>query len=331
MAITVNSKGVAHARSLISAGKINEGAWSFSGADGNALLGDDDWAEYGKWFLAVDSDADAETKDHYKYPFGKGGEIYRRGVIAAKSRAAQQNLTAVSDAADSLLEAIDKKLGKEEDSFQDIERRFRPFAGSMRAAGGDDGAMIIEGYPIVYEQYAPLWGFREIIRKGAATEALKRSDELVLWDHETSQPMARRSAGTLEAKEDDNGVFIRADVSKTVWGRDGYEAIAAEVINRMSFAFDTKKDNWFWEEIAGVKIETREILSFETLYDYSPVSYPAYKETVVMARCKDLALRHRPEPGAPGDGSRALRMKMLQLQGISNDLDPYSYLNERRT
>jgi len=329
MAITVNSKGLAHARSLIAAGKINEGSWSFSGADGNSLLGDDNWGEYGKWFLAVDSDADAETKDHYKYPFGKGGEIYRRGVIAAKSRAAQQSLTAVADAADSLLEAIDKKLGKEEDSLQDAERRFRPFAGEMRAIE-EEGAMIIEGYPIIYEQYAPLWGFREIIRAGAATEALKRSDELVLWDHESSQPMARRSAGTLEVKEDEKGVFIRADVSKTVWGRDGYEAIAAEVINRMSFAFDTEKDNWFFEEIEGVKIETREILSFGTLYDYSPVSYPAYKETVVMARCKDLALRYRPEPGAPGDGDRAL-LEVLRLDRESLELDPYPNFDEGRS
>ncbi len=334
MAITVNRKGIAHARSLIAAGKINEGAWSFSGADGNALLGDNNWAEYGKWFLAADSDADPETKDHFKYPFGKGGEIYRRGVIAAKQRASQQNLTAVEEAADGLLTAIDKKLGKDEENslririeqeLETTERRFFPFAGAMRAEKREDGAMVIEGYPIVYETYAPLWGFREIIRKGAATEALKRSDELVLWDHDSGQPMARRSNGTLEVKEDDHGVLIRADVSKTRWGRDGYEAIAAGIINRMSFAFDvaSQGDRWYWEEVEGVKIETREILQFDRLWDYSPVSYPAYTETVVMARCKDLALRRRPEPGAPGDDSRSL-LEVMQLSRDSLAQDPWS-------
>jgi len=326
MAITVNKKGVAHARALIAAGKINEGAWSFSGADGNALLGDDDWAEYGKWFLAVDSDADEETKDHYKYPFGKAGEIYRRGVIAAKSRAAQQNLTAVAEAADSLLEAIDKKLGKEEDSALQAERRFVPFASEMRTVD-DDGAMIIEGYPIIYNVYALIWGFREIIRPGAATEVLKRSDELVLWDHESSQPMARRSTGTLEVKEEEKGVFVRADVSKTIWGRNGFEAIQNEIINRMSFAFDVQEDRWLWEGEGDNRIETREILSFANLYDYSPVSYPAYKETVVMARCRDLALRHHPEPGAPGDGSRAL-LEVVQMSKDALSQDPWPYLKE---
>ncbi|HUT87826.1 MAG TPA: HK97 family phage prohead protease, partial [Candidatus Heimdallarchaeota archaeon] len=158
------------------------------------------------------------------------------------------------------------------------ERRFRAFDGEMRAVESDDGAMIIEGYPIVYETYADLWGFREIIRKGAATEALKRSDELVLWDHESSQPMARRGAGTLEVTENDHGVFIRADVSKTKWGRDGYEAIAAGVINRMSFAFSVEKDKWTIEDDEDEeRVETREVLSFDQLYDYSPVSYPAYE------------------------------------------------------
>lgn len=188
--------------------------------------------------------------------------------------------------------------------------------------------MIIEGYPIVYEVYARLWGFREIIRRGAAAEALKRSDELVLWDHESSQPMARRSNGTLEAEEDEHGVRIRADVSKTIWGRNGYEAIQANLINRMSFAFDVaaEGDRWFVEEIEGIKIETREILSFGQLYDYSPVSYPAYKETVVMARCKSLALRYRPDPGSPGDGNRSL-LEVMQLTRDSLGQDRWSDFN----
>lgn len=298
MAITVNRKGVSHARSLIAAGKIDQGSWSFSAADGNALLGDNNWSEYGKWFLATDSEADAETKERYKYPFGKSGKIYRRGVIAAKSRAAQQNLTAVVDAADSLLEAIDKKLGKDEDKAPDeAERRYLPFGREMRAF--EDGeALVIEGYPIVYDVYAPIGWFREIIKAGAAAKALKKADELVLWDHESGQPMARRSAGTLKVSEDEYGVFIRADVSKTRWGRDGHEAIKNKVITKMSFAFDMNggEEKWLKEEVEGVQIETREILAFGHLYDYSPVSYPAYDTTTVSARMIELAARNRPVP-----------------------------------
>lgn len=182
------------------------------------------------------------------------------------------------------------------------ERRFMPI--SVLEMREDDGAMIIEGYPIVYEVYAPIWGWREIIRRGAAGPALTRSDELVLWDHESSQPMARRSAGTLEVREDEKGVFIRADVSKTRWGRDGYESIRAGVTTQMSFAFDIAAEGqrWVTDEIAGVEVDTREITEFGQIYDYSPVSYPAYKQTIVDARSRRIAILSKPEPGAPGEG-----------------------------
>jgi HK97 family phage prohead protease len=194
----------------------------------------------------------------------------------------------------------------EKEDVHEPERRFLPIQ-NMETREEEDGRLFIEGYPIVYNVYAPLWWFREIIRKGAATEALKDSDEMVLWDHESSQPMARRSNGSLEVKEDEKGVFIRADVSKSIWGRNGYEAIKNGIIDKMSFAFDVDRDGvrWSTDEVEGVKIETREILQFANIYDYSPVSYPAYKQTIVSARCKELALRDRPEPEASGEAGAA--------------------------
>jgi len=184
------------------------------------------------------------------------------------------------------------------------ERRYFPIT-EIRALE-EDSKLIIEGYPIVYDTYADIWGSKEIIRKGAATNALKRSDELVLWDHESGQPMAAKKNGTLEAKEDEKGVFIRADVSKTIWGRNGYEAIKNGVIDQMSFAFDIERDHWMYEDFDEIEIEVREILEFRTLYDYSPVSYPAYEDTTVQARCKELAFRNKPESGAPDESGTAV-------------------------
>jgi len=192
------------------------------------------------------------------------------------------------------------------DNIAEPERRYFPIT-EIRALE-ENGKLIIEGYPIVYEQYADIWGSKEIIRKGAAGPALKRSDELVLWDHESGQPMAAKKNGTLKAIEDEKGVFIRADVSKTVWGRQGYEAIKNGVIDKMSFAFDVKREgeNWIEEKFDDEKFDVREILEFSTLYDYSPVSYPAYEGTTVEAHCKDLALRNKPKSGAPDEASAAV-------------------------
>jgi len=317
--LKVSSRAVSHAESLIAAGKIEaNNVWNFTSENSRAIMNsvNGEWGRCALWFMVQDEAADEDGYQRYKYPCGKEGKVWRQAVIAAKQRAAQQGFTALVEAADGLLEAIDTKLaeGEEEKSFDGPERRYLPFAQEMRALEEEDGKMIIEGYPIVYNVYAPIWGFREIIRPGAATKVLKTADELVLWDHESSQPMARRSNKTLEVKEDEHGVHIRADVSKTIWGRNGYESVKNKITDKMSFAFDLDGDGqkWHTDEVEGVKIQTREIIEFAHLYDYSPVSYPAYKQTSVNARSKELALRHRPEPEASGDGGAAAPQDVVQ-------------------
>jgi hypothetical protein len=120
---SVNGAGRSNANSRISAGDVDlNGAWSFSAADGNKLLGSngDDWANYAKWHLAIDSSQGADTRGHYKFPFGKNGKVYRRGVIAAKSRAAQNNQTAIVSAADALLTKIDNKYPPKSMNSEDL-------------------------------------------------------------------------------------------------------------------------------------------------------------------------------------------------------------------
>ena len=117
MAVKVNGPGESYARSLVRAGKINrDGSWSFSAEDGNKLLESDGTIgeEYKKHFLGRDGDEDPETKAAWKYPFSKNGTIYRRGVIAVKSRAAQQGASSIAEAANRLLESIDKKKDAKE-------------------------------------------------------------------------------------------------------------------------------------------------------------------------------------------------------------------------
>lgn len=110
MAIEVNAKGINYAEGLIRDGKINlESDWEFTAEDGNKILGDNDWERYAKWFLAIDTDANEETKEHYKYPYGKNNKVYRSGIIAAKQRASQQGQNNVRDAADELLQMIEEK------------------------------------------------------------------------------------------------------------------------------------------------------------------------------------------------------------------------------
>lgn len=113
---TLNSSGESHALALISEGKVDrESSWSMSAEDENRILGDPpDWVEYGRWHLGKNTDESKDTKAYWKYPFGKDGKVFRRGVIAAKSRATAQGDTEVANGADKLLKKIDGDKAKDE-------------------------------------------------------------------------------------------------------------------------------------------------------------------------------------------------------------------------
>ena len=53
-----------------------------------------------------------ETKDRYKFPFGKNDKVYRKGLTAIRQRAGQFGYTDVFEAAGNLIEIIDAKENK---------------------------------------------------------------------------------------------------------------------------------------------------------------------------------------------------------------------------
>lgn len=110
MTVKLNTSGESHATSLIASGKVDDGEWSFSAEDGNKLLGanGDDWTNYAKWHLGEDESASEKTKERYKYPYGKDGKVFRRGVAAAESRAATAGADSVAEGARRLMAKMQK-------------------------------------------------------------------------------------------------------------------------------------------------------------------------------------------------------------------------------
>lgn len=104
--ISVNSKGVAHARSLVRAGHVTDSThWSPPSAEAeNAYLEEHGISEYAKWFLGTRAGEDPKNKGHYAYPFSSNfSTVDLKGLKAAKSRAAQNGSAGVEKAADSLI------------------------------------------------------------------------------------------------------------------------------------------------------------------------------------------------------------------------------------
>lgn len=109
MAVQLNPTGKANAKDLIKSGKVDkDSSWSISADEEDTILGSNNWSEYARWFLGIDDSETAQTKAHYKYPFGKGGKVYRSALIAIRQRASQQDVSGVFDAAGELIDLIDK-------------------------------------------------------------------------------------------------------------------------------------------------------------------------------------------------------------------------------
>jgi MoaA/NifB/PqqE/SkfB family radical SAM enzyme len=121
----LNSKGYDKASSLVESDNIDRDSdWSFTSEDGNALLGEDgdDWENYAKWFLLENEDASEDTKDRYKFPYGKDGKIYRSALSAIRQRASQFGYDDVFEAAGKLIEMIDKEDDKLENAYSNLTK-----------------------------------------------------------------------------------------------------------------------------------------------------------------------------------------------------------------
>ena len=153
----------------------------------------------------------------------------------------------------------------------------RSFKIEIREVGGEKKLV---GTPIVYNKRSEDLGFFEIIKPGAATEALKRSDPRLLYGHNSNSllPIARTSAGTLRATETKKGVDIEADPPKKNQFVDALiESIDRRDVQEMSFGFTIEEDEW---KDLDKDRPIRTITKFREIFDYSYVAFAAYGETM---------------------------------------------------
>ena len=150
----------------------------------------------------------------------------------------------------------------------------------MRALNDEEG-MIVEGYAAVFDTVTDLGWIKEVIDRNAFDKA-DMSDIVMKYNHENSVlPMARTRGGSLEFTIDEHGLRIRAKLPDTSVNRDIYTLIKEKVLNKMSFAFTVKRQEYDYET------DTRKILEFDKIFDVSVVDVPAYETTEIYARNKE--------------------------------------------
>lgn len=154
--------------------------------------------------------------------------------------------------------------------------------------------MIIEGYAAVFDSETLIgdesWGFYEKIERGAFDGA-KMKDVPLKYNHSDQVPiLARTRNKSLELTIDDKGLFIRAELLDTQDSIDMYKRIKAGLIDKMSFAFTVKE-----EDYEKGLIPKRSIKKFDRIYDVSVVDVPAYDDTSIYARSLEAAEQYKLE------------------------------------
>lgn len=140
----------------------------------------------------------------------------------------------------------------------------------LRAEG--DGRTFT-GYAAVFGQPSLPLPFTEIVKPGAFKRSLQsRNRMMLLWNHDTSNPLASTRNGSLQMVEDAHGLLVTATLPDTTLGRDIAELVRTGVVDAMSFGFSVKKDTWSQDG------QTR-YLEDVSLYEVSLVSTPAYEQT----------------------------------------------------
>lgn len=174
-----------------------------------------------------------------------------------------------------------------------IERRVFDVSELRLDSEGD--SQTIRGYAAVFDAMSqPMFGFREVIRKGAFKKTVRESDIRALWNHDPNYVLGRKSARTLRLEEDEKGLLTRIFPPSTTWAADLMQSIKRGDVSQMSFGFNMVKERWMDPGKDGLPI--RELLEVR-LFDVSPVTFPAYPQTEVHVRALMDSVLSRMERG----------------------------------
>jgi len=116
MRITLNKKAYAFAQQMIhddnfddKRGRADEKKAKPTSTMEDEFLKSHSWEEYGRWYLGAHHDRPENNKDRYQFPMGDFQKIHRSDLLAIQKDAHAQHFPDIAQAAQELVDRIDKK------------------------------------------------------------------------------------------------------------------------------------------------------------------------------------------------------------------------------
>lgn len=149
----------------------------------------------------------------------------------------------------------------------------------------DSENLSIEGYFAVFNSnYDMGYGMSESIAPGAFDETIS-DDVRALINHDTTLVLGRTAAHTLELRQDEHGLWGRITINpKDSDAMNLYERVKRGDVNQCSFGFDINEEETEFRDNGDVHWTIKSV----KLYEVSCCTFPAYEETSIAARKKDV-------------------------------------------
>lgn len=164
------------------------------------------------------------------------------------------------------------------------EKRMVDF--EIRADAADQTGKLV-GRAAVFNSETVIGGmFREVIRPGAFKKSLEERNIKMLWNHDPSYPMGSTRGGTLKLRESEDGLEVENDPPTAAPYAGFRQNIERGDVSQMSFGFEVVKEQRT-EANDKEPLPLREILEVK-LFEVSPVAFPAYDDTEIEARARQL-------------------------------------------
>jgi uncharacterized protein len=166
-----------------------------------------------------------------------------------------------------------------------VNKRTSFLESEFRAAEQED-KIFLEGYFVRYNEETELYdGVFEEVAPSAFAKSLAKNDVRCLFNHDHGMVLGRAGNKTLELRSDENGLYGKVEIN-----RNDPEAMAVYAriqrgdINACSFGFFPVKEDYENRSDGSVKFIIREA----DLFEVSAVTFPAYPQTEIAARQRDV-------------------------------------------